>query len=570
MTKSKKITWIALGIIFISIIIGTCIYFFNRPHKQSESQAVVTILGEELNPEDVKFIEVDIKDANHPEVERQKLIEDPLEIEKFVDSANAAIVIGEAEIGELDATETANFTFFLDAEVVEVLTLVEVDTVGLLDEGWVEVDYQGRPSLYECYESSAVEEALLDISGSEMYELNRKKVDTEIIVVGHGIDVSQHQGVIDWAQVAMEDVEFAFVRIGNRNVVSGEIEEDATARYNLQEATKHGIPVGAYFFSAAVSEAEALEEAVFVANIIAGYPITYPVVYNCELFTEESSRQFTLGVSERSHLADVFLAEMEKQGYIGMFYASKYELEDSGLWATGMLSSKYRIWMAQYKENINPDTDHNKSDYLGDYQFWQYTDIGTVAGIDGAVDKNISYVGYSQIAEPKAPGTAPVVQPNLEVGTNMQEVNEQITAKEEVNVRSSMEQGNDSNIIGVLHNGEIVVRTGIGTNGWSRIAFNGGVGYVISNYVTTDTAYSTQQEGSQFKTVFASVNEQVTAKNVTNLRDMPSVEQPSKVVVELKKGDVATRIGIANEGWSKVEYQGQVLYCVSSYLEVVN
>lgn len=108
---------------------------------------------------------------------------------------------------------------------------------------------------------------------------------------------------------------------------------------------------------------------------------------------------------------------------------------------------------------------------------------------------------------------------------NFQETSEEVTPKEEVNVRSTMDQSSDSNILGTITNGTVVTRTGTGNNGWSRIIYNGEVGYVVSNYVTTDLVY-TPPVASEFNTVFTNVNEIVTAKDVTNLRDIPSVESP--------------------------------------------
>ena len=155
-------------------------------------------------------------------------------------------------------------------------------------------------------------------------------------------------------------------------------------------------------------------------------------------------------------------------------------------------------------------------------------------------------------------------------GTYFQETNEQVTAKNEVNLRSSMNQGTDDNIVCSLVNGEIALRTGIGENGWSRIEYNGQTLYCVSSYLTTDLSYVPPAADTDgFKTQFAPVNEKVTAKEVTNLRDIPSVLEPSQVVVQLMHGEGAVRTGIANEGWSRVEYNGQVLYCISSYLELV-
>ena len=121
-----------------------------------------------------------------------------------------------------------------------------------------------------------------------------------------------------------------------------------------------------------------------------------------------------------------------------------------------------------------------------------------------------------------------------------------------------------------MKNGETAVRTGVGNNGWSRIIYNGQTVYCVSNYLTTDLSYVTPQETeSEFKTKFTDVSENVTAKEVTNLRNRPSVESPSEVIAELKNGEVIVRTGVSNEGWSRVEYNGQTLYCISSYLEVV-
>ena len=88
--------------------------------------------------------------------------------------------------------------------------------------------------------------------------------------------------------------------------------------------------------------------------------------------------------------------------------------------------------------------------------------------------------------------------------------------------------------------------------------------------MTTDLSYVKPQENvSEFKTKFTDVSENVTAKEVTNLRNRPSVEAPSEVIAELKHGEIIMRTGMSNEGWSRVEYNGQTLYCISSYLEVV-
>ena len=400
----------------------------------------------------------------------------------------------------------------------------------------------------------------------QLPDLKASQYETDEITTG--IDVSECQGNIDWKAVADSGIDFAMIRVGYRGMKNGEIKEDACAKYNLQEASKNGLKIGAYFFSTAVTEEEAKEEAEWTKNLLSGYPVTYPVAYNCEGFQNPSSRQFELSVEERTKLADAFLKSIEEGSYTGMFYAAKNELDDNNLWNADDLSLNYRIWVAQYSDQTWPEK--TKSDYTGDHVMWQYTNQGKLDGIKGAVDFNVAYFGYSQSQQAVDENGAEQVEANVEVGVNFTEVEEQVTAKDEVNLRSTMEQGSDDNIVGSMKNGETAVRTGVGNNGWSRIIYNGQTVYCVSNYLTTDLSYVTPQETeSEFKTKFTDVSENVTAKEVTNLRNRPSVESPSEVIAELKNGEVIVRTGVSNEGWSRVEYNGQTLYCISSYLEVV-
>ena len=400
----------------------------------------------------------------------------------------------------------------------------------------------------------------------QLPDLKTSQYETDEITTG--IDVSEFQGNIDWKAVADSGIDFAMIRVGYRGMKNGEIKEDACAKYNLQEASKNGLKIGAYFFSTAVTEEEAKEEAEWTKNLLSGYPVTYPVAYNCEGFQNPSSRQFDLSVEERTKLADAFLGSIEEGSYTGMFYAAKNELDDNNLWNADDLSLNYRICVAQYSDQTWPEK--TKSDYTGDHVMWQYTNQGKMDGIKGAVDFNVAYFGYSQSQQAVDANGAEQVGANVEVGVNFTEVEEQVTAKDEVNLRSTMEQGSDDNIVGSMKNGETAVRTGVGNNGWSRIIYNGQTVYCVSNYLTTDLSYVTPQETeSEFKTKFTDVSENVTAKEVTNLRNRPSVESPSEVIAELKNGEVIVRTGVSNEGWSRVEYNGQTLYCISSYLEVV-
>lgn len=169
--------------------------------------------------------------------------------------------------------------------------------------------------------------------------------------ITNGIDVSRFQGTIDWGQVAGSGIDFAMVRVGYRDSKTGEIKADTNAKFNMQEAEKNGIKVGAYFFSTAVSNAEAIEEANWVTNYIAKYSITYPVGYNCEGFENAASRQVNLTQDERSAIALTFLDTIYNAGYTPIFYASRSELAGDAKWNTSQIQQKYKIWMAWYDQD---------------------------------------------------------------------------------------------------------------------------------------------------------------------------------------------------------------------------
>lgn len=390
-----------------------------------------------------------------------------------------------------------------------------------------------------------------------------------------GIDVARYQGTIDWSRLATSRVEFAMVRIGYRSASDGKLVEDSNARYNLQEAQKNDIMLGAYFFSTAINEKEAIEEANWTADILDQYSITYPVAYDCEGYLEESSRQYGLSREERTDIALAFLKQIEKRGYEGMFYSSKNELEGEHQWETGRIEKDYKIWVAQYPASAYPATE--ASSYSGKHHMWQHTTNGVVPGVTQNVDMNVAYFGYDKINLPISDVPPEEAKPDVEAMMTFTEVNETVTAKDETNLRSIPGQGEDSEVLYTLKNGEEATRIAISSSGWSKLVFNGNVYYAVSNFLTTDLNYVAAPEYEEVpqddgvETRFVAVNEQVTAKIEVNLRTLPSVEHPDcKVVTLLKNGTVLTRTGINEElGWSRLDYKGQTVYCVSSMLKVV-
>ncbi len=390
-----------------------------------------------------------------------------------------------------------------------------------------------------------------------------------------GIDVARYQGTIDWTRVATSSVDFAMVRLGYRSYADGSIVEDPNARYNLQEAQKNNIMLGAYFFSSAVNTTEAVEEANWAADILDHYSINYPIAYDCEGFLEETSRQYDMSVKERTDVALAFLKQIEKRGYEGMFYASKNDMEKFHRWDMSRIEKHYKVWVAQYPEVGYPTTE--KSSYTGPHAMWQHTTKGVVPGITQNVDLDVAYFGYAEINPPVSDVPPEEAKPDVEAMMTFEQVNELVTAKEETNLRSAPSQGEDSTVLYTLKHGQEATRIAISSSGWSKLEFEGNIYYAVSNLLTTDfnytpaPVYEEKTEDDGVTTRFVAVQEQVTAKIEANLRTLPSVDHPDcKIVTLLKNGTVVTRTGINEElGWSRLDYNGQTVYCVSSLLKVV-
>lgn len=449
-------------------------------------------------------------------------------------------------IGNTDETGSGEQNAASDSsEVSDMQTEI---SVGALDDGQDPQNFESAGN-----EENGAEVTVAAINGNE------------ISGVTIGIDVSKYQGTIDWNKVRESGVEFAMIRVGYRAKSTGEIFEDPIARYNMQEAQAAGIKIGAYFFSSAVTKEEAKAEAAFTKDIIAKYRITYPVAYNCEDFQSTDSRQYGLDASARTELACAFLDEISAAGYTPMFYASKGELEGNAQWNTDTLSSRYKIWVAQYPDQPYPQT--GTSSYTGAHAMWQYTGQGIVAGISKKTDVNIAYFGYLQEAEAKDETPPETVEANPEVGIIFTEVNEIVTAKQETNLRSEPSTLNDASIVTRLMHGDTATRTGIGHNGWSRVIYNGQTLYAVTGYLTTDMADTGQQAPPQGP-VYTPVYEQVTAKIETNLRSEPSTANADTVVGVLHNGEYLIRTAISDNGWSQLDYNGVTVYAVSSYLVV--
>lgn len=208
-----------------------------------------------------------------------------------------------------------------------------------------------------------------------------------------GIDVSQHNGTIDWKKVKNDGIDYAIIRVGFRGYgTSTPVKPaliDKNLEANLKGATSAGMPVGLYFFSQAITIDEAIEEASLCVKYAKKYKITYPIYFDTEYSNpDRDGRADYLTKKERTDIAIAFCETIKNEGYTPGIYASKSffydELEYSRL-------SNYQIWVAHY---TNKDTD-----FKHPYRMWQYTSSGSVNGITGnhgKVDINISYYDYAK------------------------------------------------------------------------------------------------------------------------------------------------------------------------------
>lgn len=194
----------------------------------------------------------------------------------------------------------------------------------------------------------------------------------------NGIDVSSHQGNIDWASVKAAGINFAIIRVGYRGSQTGALVEDSCFKKNIQGATANGINVGVYFFTQATTEAEAVEEASMALTLCSGYNLSYPIFVDTENGSG-GARANGLDKGTRTACVAAFCKTIANGGRKAGVYASK-SWYNSKIDASAF--SNYFIWVAQYNTTCN---------YKGKYNMWQYSSKGSVPGIKGNVDVNIAY-----------------------------------------------------------------------------------------------------------------------------------------------------------------------------------
>jgi len=214
----------------------------------------------------------------------------------------------------------------------------------------------------------------------------------------YGIDVSHHQGNIDWDRVKEEGkTKFVMIRLGHGSN-GGTL--DREFKDNVHGAERVGIPWGAYFYSYALNLTQVKQEAKYVIDVLKDYSPDYPIAFDME---DADGYKKNNGMPSNSQLVSMcvtFMDMLEKAGYYSILYAGRS-------WLNSQLKSskldKYDKWLADWYKD--------QSEYKGNYGMWQYTDKGRVAGISGLVDMNVAFIDYEKVIQPNK---KPIVQPKPE------------------------------------------------------------------------------------------------------------------------------------------------------------
>ncbi len=199
-----------------------------------------------------------------------------------------------------------------------------------------------------------------------------------------GIDVSYYQGDIYWQNVAASGVDFAILRAGYRGYATGELMQDTRFAEYIQGASNAGLDIGIYFFSQAINEQEAIEEANYVLSLISGYDVTYPIAFDWEYITTDEARTDDLPREDLTNAAIAFCETIKNAGYTPIIYGNAatlmFRFDLSRL-------DDYDFWLAQY---------YDAPQFYYDFKMWQYTSSGIVDGISDYVDMNVCMKKYKE------------------------------------------------------------------------------------------------------------------------------------------------------------------------------
>ena len=347
------ITSLSVIITFTTIVASICVCFsFKKQYGEREVFAEETDQREE--PEEEQVVEAFSDEVVYTQEEVDSML--TTAVTNAIDSADSEllqILRGRLENGEGTMT---------------ILRDLYPDHVVMLDSG----QYYFLPLQEDLAMNTYIDENFVPAeNGFVSYQKDGE------VLTKKGIDVSKYQGEIDWEAVKNDGIDYAIIRVGIRGYSEGGILEDEFFRQNIEGAIANEIPVGVYFFTQALNEEEALEEANFVIGMLQGYQLTYPVYLDIEDVKKENCRTNNLTVEERTNNAKVFLEAVREAGYQPALYGNM----KSFLLMLDLASlEQYDKWFAGYTLPIY---------YPYEYKMLQYSEKGKVAGIPGQDRKSV-------------------------------------------------------------------------------------------------------------------------------------------------------------------------------------
>lgn len=346
--KQVKTTFAIAGcaVLFLVLMVGSIAFYLWLDDSMKESEEASSMQVQVADSGDAVYTQEDL------EAYAQKAVE------------------GAREAGAQEVLDALEKGVNSGVTMVEVLRTLYADKLVVASNG----KYHFVPISNSLKQHNLVNDGLqLKEDGTVEY------VENGQVISYKGIDVSKHQGEIDWAKVAADGVKFAFIRVGNRGYGSGAIVEDAQFENNIKGAISNGIQVGVYFFSQAINEEEALEEAKFVLEKVAPYRVQCPIVLDVEKVADSEARMNKISSEQRTTNTLVFLETVKEAGYDVMLY---HNMEMGLLMLDLGQFEEYDKWFAYYNKEIY---------YPYAFDVWQYSDKGRVNGISGDVDLNISF-----------------------------------------------------------------------------------------------------------------------------------------------------------------------------------
>ncbi|SDM76924.1 GH25 family lysozyme [Lachnospira pectinoschiza] len=376
-----------------------------------------------------------------------------------------------------------------------------------------------------------------------------------------GVDVSKWQGSIDWSSVASAGIDFAIIRIGYRTTATGVVCEDPYAEYNIKQALANGLKVGVYFYSTATTEDEAVEEANWVLAKLSEYgvSINLGIAFDYEGFTNDSSRIYGLSTSQRTANAMAFLNKISSSGYTAIFYSNAYSLKNYLNAST--ISASYKVWVAQYLDaGVYPDI--TNPSYSGAYSFWQFTSSGSVSGISGSVDLDVCYY-LTKSGSTVSSDTETTSSSSSSTSSSSSSSSSSSTSSSSSSSSSSTSSSSSSSTTETTStSSDTTSETSTGGT------FSSTTTAVTVDSVTYNLPVSYTRADGTLLSFSLCTSYTATAKEEINLRTYPEQDEDN-VATSIKNGTNLVVVATSTYGWAQVIYNGEIYYCVTSYLTAV-